>query len=232
MEREEEVEERRRLRSERDVVRGKEVGRERFSLPGGQAGLTAQQQRCLVPPGFLLKTRPPSPPTHHPLLSISLLCPLFLLRHHFSHHFPLSSFCTFSPSPSSCSCSVSFSSSISLTSLVSLPRPPPTPLHVWAITDTQQWAEEGWGWLWRLDGEIEGGTKGLRCSGPTRVAGFEKKPGGFLMQRVDGQTRADRQSGLSPLFSSFSRCLFSAKKAHHLPCALPSAPDVLSNTLR
>lgn len=112
------------------------------------------------------------------------------------------------------------------------PAPPPTPLHVWAITDTQQWAEEGWGWLWRLDGEIEGGTKGLRCSGPTRVAGFEKKPGSFLMQRVDGQTRADRQSGLSPLFPSFSWCLFSAKKAHHLLCGLPSAPDVLSNTLR
>lgn len=43
------------------------------------------------------------------------------------------------------------------------------------------------------------GTKALRCSGPTRVAGYEKKPGGVLMQQVDGQTRMD-----SPLSSSFS----------------------------
>lgn len=170
---------------------------ERFSLPGGQAGLTAQQQRCLVPPGFLLKTRPPFPPTHHPLLSISLLCPLFLLCHHFSHHFPLSF--TLQLLLLGLFFFLHFSHFLSFS-----PAPPPTPLHVWAITDTQQWAEEGWGWLWRLDGEIEGGTKGLRCSGPTRVAGFEKKPGSFLMQRVDGQTRADRQSGLSPLFPSFS----------------------------
>lgn len=77
-------------------------------------------------------------------LSISLLCPLFLLCRHFFHHFPLSSFCAFSPSPSSSSCSASFSSSIPLTSLVFTIHPP-TPLHVWAITDTQQWAEEGCG---------------------------------------------------------------------------------------
>lgn len=77
------------------------------------------------------------------------------------------------------------------------------------------------------------GTKALRCSGPTRVAGFEKKPDGVLMQRVDGQTRIDRQSRLSPLSSSFSWGLFwPQKKAHHPPCALPSMPDVLSNTLR
>lgn len=101
----------------------------------------------------------------------------------------------------------SLHSSISLTCLVFFP-----PFLVWAITDTQQRAERrGY-----VAGEIEGGTKALRCSGPPRVAGFEKKPGGFLMQRVDGQTRIDRQSRLSPLSSSlsssFSWCLFWPKK--------------------
>lgn len=38
-------------------------------LARGKAGLTAQRQRRLVPPGFFLKTRPPSPappPSPHP----------------------------------------------------------------------------------------------------------------------------------------------------------------------
>lgn len=61
------------------------------------------------------------------------------------------------------------------------------PLHVWAITDTQQRAER-WGWVAAVVGWGDwGGTKAQRCSGPTRVAGFEKKPDSFLMQRVDRQ---------------------------------------------
>lgn len=38
------------------------------------------------------------------------------------------------------------------------------------------------------------GTKALRCSGPSRVAGFEKKPDGVLMQQVDGRTGSGRQT--------------------------------------
>lgn len=86
------------------------------------------------------------------------------------------------------------------------------PLLVWAITDTQQQAERR-GWVAAVVGWGDwGGTKALRCSGPTRVAGFEKKLDGFLMQRVDGQTRIDGQSRLSSLSSSFSWCLFWPKK--------------------
>lgn len=125
-------------RKESTVVRaGYGVGEEeRFFVARGKAGLTGQQQRRLVPPGFLLKIRPPFLPTHFapvsplsplPPLSPSLFPPLLLSIPSFTLQFlPLTLF-------------FSLLSSISLTSSGFLP-----PFHVWAITDTQQWAER-WG---------------------------------------------------------------------------------------
>lgn len=108
----------------------------------GKAGLTAQRQRCLVPPGFLLKTRPPFPPR------ISLLCLLSFLHHHSLIPLPLSSFCPFPPSPSSSSRSLSFSHSISLTCLVFFPPSSSGPLQ------TLSSGLRGGGiWLGRLRGD-------------------------------------------------------------------------------
>lgn len=199
-------------------------GRGKVFVARGMAGLTGQQQRRLVPPGFLLKTRPPPRPAHFaPASFLSPLPPLspslFSLLLLFIPSFTLQSL-LLAPF-------FSLLSSISLTSSGFF-----APLHVWAITDTQQRAER-WGCVAEVVGwGIWGGTKAPRCSGPTRVAGFEKKPDGFLMQRVDGQTRIDTQSSISPLSSSFNWCLFWSKKAHHPTCALPATHDVLSNTLR
>lgn len=107
---------------ERGAARmGCRVGEEgRFSWPGGRIGLTGQRQRRLVPPGFLLKTRPPFPPAHlapvsplspPPPLSPSLSSLLLLSLPSFTLQFlPLSLF-------------FSLHSSISLTSLVFSPPP-------------------------------------------------------------------------------------------------------------
>lgn len=107
-------------------------------VAGGKAGLTGQQQRLLVLPGFLLKTRTPphTPPPHthihaprscmssippSPPLSASLSS-LPLLSRPFPHPQLLSACSLFLPP------------------LLSLPHRPHHSLllHVWAITDTQQ----------------------------------------------------------------------------------------------
>ncbi|KAI9517637.1 hypothetical protein NQZ68_004859 [Dissostichus eleginoides] len=145
---------------------------------GGEAGLTAQRQRCLVPPGFLLKTRPPFPPAHltpvsplspPPPLSPSLSSVLLLSRPSFTLqflHFFFSHFLRFS----------------------SPPPPPPFP-RLGHYRHSAAGREAGVGGCGIGMGRLRGGTKALRCSGPPRVAGFEKKPDGFLMQRLDGQTQ-------------------------------------------
>ena len=142
---------------------------------------------------------PPPPPLSSSLPSLLLLSlPSFTLQ-----FLPLALF-------------FSLHSSISLTSLVFSPHPPPThPPRLGHYRHSAAGWEVGVGGRLRWwEGEIEGGgTKALRCSGPTRVAGSEKKPDGILMQGVDGQTRRDRQSRLSPLSFSFSWCLFWPKKS-------------------
>lgn len=166
-------------------------------VAGGKAGLTGQQQRLLVLPGFLLKTRTPPhtpPPTHtHPRTTLlHVLHPSITTTLCFTFLSP--PFVPSLPSPSTSFCLLSFSSSTSLTSSSPPPLPPPSRLghyrHSTAGLRDGGEAAVGVGWG---DG---GGQKGLRCSGSMRVAGFEKKLDGFLMQPVDGQTVGDRRSGL------------------------------------
>lgn len=171
----------------------------RFSWPGGvRAGLTGQRQRRLVPPGFLLKTRPPFPPRapRSRVSSPSSATTLFFT----SLSPPFVPSLLHPPVPPACSLFLApflhFSHFLSF-----LPSPPSSSGPLQTLSSGLR---GGGGRLRRWDGEIEGGTKALRCSGPTRVAGSEKKPDGILMQGVDGQTRIDRQSRLSPLSSSFS----------------------------
>lgn len=54
------------------------------------------------------------------------------------------------------------------------------------------------------------GTKALRCSGPPRVAGFEKKPDGVLMQRVNARTEQTR----SLIHGLKLRPVWASKKRH------------------
>lgn len=102
---------------------------------GARAGLTGQRQRRLVPPGFLLKTRPPSPSGVSSSSSAAAL----------------SSFCQLPPSPSS-SCSLSppvFPRSLPL--FISLPScSSPGPLQT-----LSSGLRVGGGWLRRWDEEIE-----------------------------------------------------------------------------
>lgn len=115
--------------SVQDAMRGSRKG---FGGLGGEAGLTGQQQRCLVPPGFLLKTWPPSRSRVSSFSSTTTLSFIFLSSFVPSlHHPPV-------PAP------FLYFSHFFLCLL------PPTPPHVWSITDTQQWAERRW------DEEMEG----------------------------------------------------------------------------
>lgn len=115
----------------------------RFSWPGGvRAGLTGQRQRRLVPPGFLLKTRPPFPPRapRSRVSSPSSATTLF-----FTSLSP-----PFVPSllhpPVPPACSLFLAPFLHFSHFLSFLPPPPLPaLLVWAITDTQQRAER-WGW--------------------------------------------------------------------------------------
>lgn len=184
--------------SGRDAVRGR---REGFHGRGGEgrpdwaatetlsaAWLPPKDSASFPPPVHLAPVSPLPPP---PPLSSSLPSLLLLSLPSFTLQFlPLALF-------------FSLRSSISLTSLVFSPPPSP-PSSSGPLQTLSSGLRGGGGRLRRWDGEIEGGTKALRCSGPTRVAGSEKKPDGILMQGVDGQTRIDRQSRLSPLSSSFS----------------------------
>lgn len=113
-------------------------------VAGGRAGLTGQQQRRLVPPGFPLKTQPPPhlPPVPEHLTHVSPLSPLPPL------------------SPLLSSLLLLFLPSITLHLLPFFSLTPflhffhfrsffffflPS-LLVWAITDTQQ-RDETWGWV-------------------------------------------------------------------------------------
>lgn len=114
----------------------------RFSWPGGvRAGLTGQRQRRLVPPGFLLKTRPPFPPRapRSRVSSPSSATTLF-----FTSLSP-----PFVPSllhpPVPPACSLFLAPFLHFSHFLSFLPPPLPALLVWAITDTQQRAER-WGW--------------------------------------------------------------------------------------
>lgn len=160
----------------------------------GEAGLTGQQQRCLVPPGFLLKTWPPSRSRVSSFSSTTTLSFIFLSSFVPSLHHP--------PVPA-------LHSSISHTSVFvsSLPpRPTSGPLQ------TLSNGLRGGGMRrWR-------GTKALRCNGPTRVAGIEKKLDRVLMQRVNGRT--EQIPSFILVFKP--RPVLAKRRAHHPPCALPS----------
>lgn len=176
----------------------------RFFLARGRAGLTGQRQRRLVPPRFFLKTR--CTPPLHPRASRSRVSPLSSAAI-LSITFPSPPFCSFPASPSSSSCSIP--------PFLSLPQPtpPPPPRSSSGPLQTLSSGLRGVG-VGGCGGGMRRlrGTKAPRCSGPTRVAGFEKKTDSVLMQQVDGQTRVDRQRRLSPLSSSFNRGLFWPKK--------------------
>lgn len=82
-----------------------------------------------------------------------------------------------------------------------------------------------WGWVAAAGGGTRrlSGTKALRCGGPPRVAAFEKKPDGVLMQRVSARTERTgsfiRVLKLRPVWTKKKG---GRKKAHHPPGALPS----------
>lgn len=69
------------------------------------------------------------------------------------------------------------------------------------------------------------GTKALRCGGPPRVAAFEKKPDGVLMQRVSARTERTgsfiRVLKLRPVWTKKKKKK-RGRKAHHPPGAFPS----------
>lgn len=201
------AEERKALWSDWDAVHG----RGRFSLPEGRAGLTGQQQRRLVPPGFLLKTRPHSPPqasrscvssfSSAATLSITSLSPPFVP---FLLHPPVPPAWSLFPAPL-------------LRSFHFLSLPPPSPLCVLAITDTQAgWKAGVCGCDVRV-GRLRG-HKRPEMHGSDE-SGWLWKEAEQILNAASGQKGLDWQtdSRLSSLSSSFSWCLFwPPKKAHHL----------------
>ena len=177
-------------RRRRAVLRGRSGRRCRGGgqvlVARGKAGLTGQRQWRLVPPGFLLKTRPPFPPMHRapasPLsatttLSFTFLSPPFVpsLLH--------------PPVPPARSPFLApflrFSHFLNF-------FPPSTSGPLQTLSGGLRGGGAGGSGMGRLRGGGGGGTQKPWDAGSMRVAGFEKKPDGVLMQRVDGQTWRDR----------------------------------------
>lgn len=209
-------------------------------VAGGKAGLTGQQQRLLVLPGFLLKTRTPPPhtPSHtHTSTHHALACPPSLHHHHSLLHFPLSPFC---PVPS-------LTLNFFLLALFFFLHfshfliPPTTPSSF--TSGPLQTLNSG---VERRGGGGGGGGMGRwwRTKGPEMQrfdeSGWFWKEAGRLLNAAGGRTDCGRQTERTPLLypPPLAEACFAPptpltkKRAHHPPCTLCATPDVLSSTLR
>ena len=153
------------MRRGQDGMRCRGGGKVFMAGGGVRAGLTGQRQRRLVPPGFLLKTRPPFPPRapRSRVSSPSSATTLFFT----SLSPPFVPSLLHPPVPPACSLFLApflhFSHFLSF-------LPPLPALLVWAITDTQQRAER-WGWAAAAVGCGDWGGGGAKPPGAARPAG-------------------------------------------------------------